>query len=384
MREIFFAFLRLGLIAFGGPIAHVGYLRREFVERRQWLPDEQFAHLLALCQFLPGPGSSQMVFSIGLLRARWLGGIAAWLGFLLPSALAMFAFATFVPNLSGPVGAALMHGFKLVAVAIVGYGLLQMARRLTPDLPRFACAGAVAIGASLIQSRWSGLTAVAFVALLGPLIARDSGVPEGSEISVPVRPRTGVALLIVYAALLVASLAGWRDLRLASAAAFYQAGALVFGGGHVVLPLLEHSVVDSGWIGESDFLSGYGAAQSVPGPMFTLAVYLGAHLPDAAGGWKGAAIATLAIFLPGMLLMAGVLPFWQRLARNAAAARALAGINAAVVGLLAAAFYSPVCTGALLGVADIAIAVVGFAMLFRLPPLAVIGWCVAATFLVQA
>jgi len=383
-REVFATFLRLGLTSFGGPIAHVGYFRRELVERRRWVDETQFAQLLALCQFLPGPASRQLGFSLGLARAGWAGAIAAFFAFTAPSALLLFAFAHFLPQVPATTAAVLVHGLKLVAVAVVAQGVLGMARTLTPDAIR---AGIAIVGALVILAiggAWAQLAVVAMGAVAGLALCRGAQVPRSEPPPLPHGRATGFALLGVYALLLVllpfsASAVGGPA---ALAWAFYRAGALVFGGGHVVLPLLQQAVVDPGWITRDDFLAGYGAAQAVPGPMFTLAAYLGARIGGDLGAAGAAALALGAIFLPGFLLVSGALPLWRSLASHPAAARAMAGVNAAVVGLLAAALYDPVWTSAIATPIDVGIAVVGFAMLaaWRAPPLAVVAWCVAAAF----
>jgi chromate transporter len=376
------AFLRLGLTSFGGPVAHVAYFRREFVERRAWLSEEEYARLLALCQFLPGPASSQVGFSLGLLRGGWAGGLAAWTAFTLPSALLLLAVATLLPHVQGDLGAAAAHGLKVVALAVVAHGLLGMAPRLCPDAPRAAIAALAAAVLLNAGTAWAQLAVVAGGALAGGLFCRSVTAASGAVLTPRHGPRTGVLLLLLFGALLLglpvaANLLGGS---IAVVEAFYRAGALVFGGGHVVLPLLEETVVAPGWISQQEFLAGYGAAQAVPGPMFTLSAYLGALLPAAGGGATGALVALLSIFLPGMLLAAGALPLWHAVAERPAAARAVAGVNAAVVGLLGAALYDPVWTSAVRGPADLAIAVVAFAWLATgRSALAVVLWCVAAT-----
>ena len=383
--EVGAAFLKLGLMSFGGPIAHLGYFRREFVERRRWLDEEHFGQLLALCQFLPGPASSQLGFSIGLLRAGWPGALAAFVAFTLPSAVLMFAFGTWSHHLAGAWGQGVVHGLKLVAVAVVAQGVFGMARNLTPDVPRAlmaaAAAGLIAIsGGSAMQ-----LGVVAGGALLGPWICRRVVARQGETFSLSYGQRTGALLIGAYAVLLVFALtiathlAGLWQI----AAAFYRTGALVFGGGHVVLPLLKQAIVDRGWIDNDTFLTGYGAAQALPGPMFTLSAFLGEHLPSAQGGVRGAIVSLLAIFLPGLLAVSGCLPFWRALAARDSAARMLAGVNAAVVGILAAALYNPVWVSAVRDGKDFAIALVAFVLLVaaRWSALAIVVWCVAASVL---
>ena len=386
MREALFPiFLRLGLTSFGGPIAHVGYLREEFVARRRWLDDAEFAHLLALCQFLPGPASSQLVFALGRLRGGWMGALSAWLAFLLPSALLMFAFALLAPRLDTPLGLAFEHSLKLVAVCVVGFGLWRMMRALTPDIARLLFAALVAVAVATLPLPWMPLAAIALGAIAAPLLVRNVTAPAVPADIRPKRRRSAaMGLLAVYGVLLAASFAPMQ-LPLAATAAFYRAGALVFGGGHVVLPLLQHAVVDPGWITTDDFLSAYGAAQIVPGPMFSVATYLGAHLPGDAGGVRGAVIATFAIFAPGLLLLSALLPVWSDIVRHPRVAHAVAGVNAAVVGLLAAAFYSPVCTGGIRDPIDALIALGGVALLsWRRNALSAIAWCIAAELLRSA
>ena len=381
--EVFTTFLRLGLTSFGGPVAHLGYFRREFVERRRWIPEEQFAQMMGLCQLLPGPASSQLGFSIGLVRAGWTGALAAFLGFTLPSALLMYAFALVLPGLAPQAADPLVHGLKLVAVAVVADGVVRMARQLCPDVTRALIAAAGAATVLVFHHGWMQLVVVAGGALAGLAFCRATPDSAFEAPRLPYGHRTGVALLALYLALLVLLplVAHALDGRVAVAAAFYRAGALVFGGGHVVLPLLQETVVDPGWIPRDAFLAGYGAAQAVPGPMFTLATYLGARLEGGLGGATGAVTALISIMLPGLMLVAAVLPLWGALAGKRAAVRAIAGVNAAVVGLLAAALYDPVWTSAVLTPLDAVVALAGYALLAlaRASPLWVVAWCVAAT-----
>jgi chromate transporter len=375
--EVFRAFLKLGLSSFGGPIAHIGYYRREFVEKRRWLDEARFAQLLALAQFLPGPASSQLGFSIGLLRAGWAGALAAFLAFTLPSAVLLFAFARALPLLSGAAASAGLHGLKLVALVVVAHGVLGMARQLCPDVPRAAIAALGAATLLVAGTAWMQLVVIAFGAAAGAALCRGVAPAPGAALGLRYGARLGAALLALFVLLFLV-------LRFFPAAeAFYRAGALVFGGGHVVLPLLEEAVVRPGWVTTDEFLAGYGAAQAVPGPLFTIAAYLGARLPGAEGGVFGATMALVAIFLPGFLLIAGVLPLWRAIAERPFAARAVAGVNAAVVGLLGAALYDPVWTSAVRGPLDVAIAIVGFTLLMslRAGPLAVVAWCVLASLL---
>lgn len=376
VREVLAVFLRLGASSFGGPIAHLGYFHREFVERRRWLDDERFGQMLALCQFLPGPASSQLGFSIGLLRAGGWGGVAAFVGFTLPSALLMFAFAVLSTHLSGALGQAVIHGLKLVAVAVVAQGLLGMARRLTPDLPRLLLAALAALLVTIGGNAWMQLFVVALGALLGPWLCRSVTAHPGGRLPLRHGRRGGAALLAVFAGLLLISLLPWSGAPAwpQVTAGFYRAGALVFGGGHVVLPLLEGATVAPGWIGRDAFLAGYGLAQALPGPLFAFATFLGAAIATPPNGVAGAALALGAIYLPSFLLLAGVLPFWQRLGHLDGARRALAGLNAAVVGLLAATWVSPLAVTSLHRPRDALCVLAAFALLAaRLP-----SWLVVA------
>ncbi|MGF6656978.1 chromate transporter [Paraburkholderia youngii] len=386
--EVFSAFLKLGLTSFGGPLAHIGYFRREFVERRRWLDDEAFTDLIGLCQFLPGPASSQAGFSIGLLRAGWAGGLAAWCGFTLPSVLVMLAFAAIAPDLGGAFGTGVIHGLKLVAVAVVAQAVWDMARRLCPDRRRAAIALASLVLLSVLGTVYAQLIVIGAGAVLGVALCRTTGTQAPHAIALPagdfqVSRTAGIAALVVFFALLFAlplwSASGTsQGLRVFDA--FYRSGALVFGGGHVVLPLLQRETVATGWVAPNDFLAGYGAAQAVPGPLFTFAAFLGWMMALPPRHWSGALLATVGIFLPGLLLVLAALPWWQALRARAAMAAALAGVNAAVVGLLAAALYSPVWTSAVLSAMDFAVACMGFLLLLRwkVPPLAVVVLCVAA------
>ncbi len=378
-REVLAVFLKLGMTSFGGPIAHLGFFHRELVERRRWVSEEQYAQLLALCQFLPGPASSQLGFALGLMRAGWAGALAAFLAFTLPSAVLLFGFAALLPKLSGPIGVAAIHGLKLVALAVVAHGVMTMARQLCPDPRRAGIATAAAVVILLSGQAWLQLVAVILGGLAGLYLCRDAKPSPGGELHTPHGIRTGWILLGSFF-LLLFGLPMFTEAGAGFALfeAFYRAGALVFGGGHVVLPLLEETVVASGWVSADDFLAGYGAAQAVPGPMFSFAAYLGARMPGADGGLFGASVALVGIFLPGFLLLSGILPLWRMLARYNVAARAIAGVNAAVVGLLAAALYDPVWTSAVFGAKDVAIALVAFTMInaWRLSVIYVVAWCV--------
>ncbi|HEY0942606.1 MAG TPA: chromate efflux transporter [Steroidobacter sp.] len=383
VAEIFTAFLRLGLTSFGGPIAHLGYFHRELIERRRWVDEAQYGQLLALCQFLPGPASSQLGFALGLIRGGWRGALAASFAFTAPSVLILLAFAQLMSLLDNPLGQAAIHGLKLVAVAVVAHGLLGMARTLAPDAPRRLIAIASASIILVTGSAAIQLLAVATGALLGVFICRNVRLPAADGFPLRYVTHTGLLLLCIFTLLLAIALTPIAsESPLASvAAAFYRAGALVFGGGHVVLPLLQEAVVTPGWVTQDDFLAGYGGAQAVPGPMFSLAAFLGARIENIGGTGVGALVSLLAILLPGFLLVAGVLPVWRSITQYPGAARALAGVNAAVVGLLAAALYDPVWTSAIRGLPDFAIVLAGFVLLvaLRTSSLLVVAWCVIAS-----
>lgn len=376
--SVFLAFLTLGLTSFGGPIAHLGYFRRAFVERQRWMDDAAYADLVALCQFLPGPTSSQVGFAIGLRQAGPIGAFAAFAGFTLPSAVLMFAIAIGTAGLNDPVSTALLHGLKLAAVAVVADAVLGMARTLTPDWPRAGIALLAAAVVLLVPSAFAQVLAIAAGALVFRLAGRNAALPgappdAGSAVS----PRTGWIALCVFALMaivppLLAAGRQWPSLDLFDA--FFRSGALVFGGGHVVLPLLEAELVAPGWFDMSSFLAGYGAAQAMPGPLFTVAAFLGALAAPAPFPLAGAAIALAAIFLPGFLLLIAALPAWARLGASPAARAALTGANAAVVGLLAAALASLGLSGTIGLASDALIVVAAFAALRlgRMPPLLVV------------
>ena len=390
--------MRLGLTSFGGPVAHLGYFRDEFVQRRQWLTEHSYADLVALCQFLPGPASSQVGMALGLMRAGMPGALAAWLGFTLPSALVLAFFGLGLAGGYAVLPAGAIHGLKVVAVAVVAQAVWGMARGLCATAGRVALMLA-ACAITLVQSGVAGqLAAMLGAGLVGwwawgskqADAVPSAGTDAHDAWAVPLSRRRGLVLLAVFAILLVVlpwsvavvSSANGMASSLAVVDAFYRAGALVFGGGHVVLPLLQSAVVEPGWVSADAFLAGYGAAQAVPGPLFTFAAFLGAAM---APGWTGAGLALLAIlgiFLPAFLLVAGALPWWASLRQRAWARGVLAGVNAAVVGLLLAALYQPVATSALHSAADVALALVALAALlrWRVPPWAVVvatalaGW----------
>ncbi len=377
LPEIFLAFLKLGVISFGGPVAHLGYFRDEFVARRRWLDDARYADLVSLCQFLPGPASSQVGFSLGVLRGNGLlGGAAAWLGFTLPSAALMIAFGLGASFVTGPGADALLHGLKLVAVAVVAQAIMGMARTLTPDIARIAIALA-ALAFSLGVGRTFGQILPLAAGALAGLLLGGANAPAAPAVGIPVSRPSGL-LALAAAALLFILLPlvdkAFDQPQVQLLGAFYQTGALVFGGGHVVLPLLKASVVDAGWISQETFLAGYGLAQALPGPLFTFAAYLGAAAHAPAGGIAGGLAALVMIFLPGLLLVYGMLPFSAGLRGNATAGAAMRGANAAVVGILAAAFIDPVLASSVFGPVDAALAAAGFILLvaLRLPSWAVV------------
>lgn len=376
--EVFVAFLRLGVTSFGGPIAHLGYFRDDLVTRRRWMNDRAYADLVALCQFLPGPASSQVGFAMGLQRAGFLGALAAFLGFTLPSAALLVAFAAGASLFGGRVGGGILDGLKIVAVAIVAQAVWGMARSLTPDAPRAGIAVVAAASALFIPGAFGQLGALVVGVVAGLVLLRGASEPPGEPVA-----SFGVSRVVAIGCLAVAALAliGLPALAavtgsgaIALADAFFRSGALVFGGGHVVLPLLQAEVVQTGWVSPDAFLAGYGAAQAVPGPLFTFAAYLGDISSVGPGGLAGAAIALGAIFLPGFLVLVGVLPFWDALRGRPRVRAAMRGANAAVVGILGAALYTPVFTAAVTGPGPFVLAVAGFVLLtaFRTPAWAVV------------
>lgn len=390
--EVFRVALGLGLTSFGGPIAHLGYFERTYVRRRQWLSAEDFAGLVALSQMVPGPASSQVGFLVGLRRAGWPGAFAAWLGFTLPSAGFMFAFAWLAPRLTGPIASATLHGLKLVAVAVVAQAVWNMAARLCPDRRRASLALLAAALLLLFGGVATQLVALGAGALGGMWLCRDIS-SQAAPPALPIGPRTGraamAAFLLLLIGLTVAAQATPRSM-LAMAAIFYKAGALVFGGGHVVLPLLRDALVPGGWVSDSRFLSGYGAAQALPGPLFTFSAYLGAVIaPHGAGLAVGALwslTALVMIFLPGMLVVVAGGALWKWIGLRPAARGALAGVNAAVVGVLGAALYNPIWTSAILGARDVAIALFAFALLqgWRVAPILIVVFCVASSLILPS
>jgi chromate transporter len=371
--EVFRAFLKLGLTSFGGPIAHLGYFRDELVVRRKWIDEAGYADLVALCQFLPGPASSQVGFALGLLRGGAFGALAAWTAFTLPSAIALVLFAYGAAAFGGPVGSGLLHGLKIVAVAVVAQAVWGMAQTLAPDRERAGIAVAAVIIVVFLAGSFGQVAAIVVGGLAGLWLCRgDPATPIG-HLTFPVsRPAAAAALALFFALLIglpfTAAIGGSQ--ALAYFDSFYRAGSLVFGGGHVVLPLLEAEIVPRGWVGQDTFLAGYGAAQAVPGPLFTFAAYLGSVMVPQPDGITGAAICLVAVFLPGLLLVVGALPFWDAFRTRPVAQAAMRGANAAVVGILGAALYNPVWTSAVLGPYDFALALAGFVLLtvWNAPP----------------
>ncbi|MCM3732796.1 chromate transporter [Fictibacillus nanhaiensis] len=374
LLEILLISTRLGLTSFGGPIAHLGYFHEEYVRKRKWMDEKSYADLVALCQFLPGPASSQVGIGIGVMRGGVLGGIISFIGFTLPSVIALILFALILDGLDiGDVS--WIHGLKIVAVAVVAHAILGMAEKLTPDLKRKSIALFALVVTLLWQTAFSQVGVIIIAGIIGFLIYRQHTENEDTEFEFPVSRTFAMICLTLFFGLLVilpivreATSIGW----IALFDSFYRSGSLVFGGGHVVLPLLEREFVPTNWISEEAFLAGYGAAQAVPGPLFTFAAYIGAVM----NGWQGGLLATFAIFLPAFLLILGTLPFWNMLRRNPKIKGALMGVNAAVVGILISAFYKPIWTSTIIRPLDFAFAAVLFSMLvyWKLPP-----WIIVVT-----
>ncbi|KVM94864.1 chromate efflux transporter [Burkholderia diffusa] len=382
---VFVAFLRLGLTSFGGPVAHLGYFRDAFVTRRGWLTERAYADLVGLCQFLPGPASSQVGMAIGLSRAGYAGMFAAWLGFTLPSALLMMLFALGVHATGMPVAAGALYGLRIVSVAVIAQAVWGMARTLCPDARRVTLMAIAACIALLVPAAWLQVVVIVAAGAAGLMLLPQPERGAHDPLPLHVSHRAGVLWLVLFAALIVVlpvAASAFHSNTLAVVDAFFRTGALVFGGGHVVLPLLQAAVVAPGWVGDSAFLAGYGVAQAVPGPLFTFSAFLGASLRDAPNGWLGATIALVSIFAPSFLLVAGTAPFWEHLRRSTHMQAALAGVNAAVVGLLLAALYHPVWSDTIVSPRDFAVALVAFVALvfWRVPPWAVViasaalGW----------
>ncbi|WP_078549129.1 chromate transporter [Litchfieldia alkalitelluris] len=375
LLEILLVSTRLGLSSFGGPVAHLGYFHEEYIRRRNWMDEKSYADLVALCQFLPGPASSQVGIGIGVMRAGVLGGIVSFLGFTLPSVIALIIFAVLLNNY-GLTDAGWIRGLKIVAVVVVAHAILGMAKNLTPDVKRKTIALFAIVVTLLWQTVFTQVGVILLAGFVGFLIYRHHTIDDHSEdVKFPISRRFAVICLSLFFCLLIA-LPLLREATniswIAMFDSFYRSGALVFGGGHVVLPLLEREFVPTGWLTEEEFLSGYGAAQAVPGPLFTFAAYIGAVI----NGWQGGLLATFAIFLPAFLLILGTLPFWNSLRRNPKIKGALMGVNAAVVGILIAALYHPIWTNSILSVGDFAFAAILFSMLvfWKLPP-----WIIVVT-----
>lgn len=377
VAEIFAAFLKLGLTSFGGPIAHLGYFRTEFVARRRWLSDGDYADLVALCQFLPGPASSQVGFAIGLMRGGWLGALAAFVAFTLPSALMLAGFALALPMWQGPLTLGVVQGLKIVAVAIVAQAVWGMAQSLCPDRTRAGIALGAVTWLAFVPGVWGMLGAIVMGAIAGSALIRpEIAAPDGSSLTMPIRPRHARMAAVTLGVLLLGlPLLAHLAPVVAMLDAYFRAGALVFGGGHVVLPLLEAETVARGWLTAEAFLAGYGAAQAVPGPLFTFAAYLGAVQSAGPNGILGSGLALLAVFAPGFLVLIAVLPYWHRLRARTGVQAMMRGANAAVVGVLAAALYDPVFSSAITDSQGFALALACFLALtlWKTPPWAVVG-----------
>lgn len=383
--EVFIVFFKLGLTSFGGPIAHLGYFHDEFVTRRKWIDEHSYADLVALCQFLPGPASSQVGISIGLSRDGILGSIAAWLGFTLPSAILLVLFGLGIANFSDHVSLPMLHGLKVAAVAIVAQAICAMAVKLCPDVKRAAIAIVAAGIISFAPSAWTQVGVILLAGCWGWFFLKSSTELPHTPIKTHLNKRIGIFSLVVFLGLLLVLPFAARNTDLQALKyfdSFFRAGSLVFGGGHVVLPLLQSEVVPNGWVSKELFMAGYGAAQAVPGPLFTFSAYLGAVSQAKPSGWLGAGICLIAAFLPSFLLVIGAIPFWEQLRSHKKVRYAMQGINASVVGLLLAAFYTPVWTSAIFSAKDFIAALVAFLLLklWKTPSWAVVllsaiaGW----------
>ncbi|WP_226038222.1 chromate efflux transporter [Aquibacillus saliphilus] len=380
--EILLISTRLGFTSFGGPIAHLGYFHEEYIRRKKWMDEKSYADLVALCQFLPGPASSQVGMGIGIVRGGALGGIVSFIGFTIPSVVALIVFAVLLKNYA-IANAGFIHGLKIVAVAVVAHAIIGMAKKLTPDLQRKTIALVAIVATLLWQTAYTQIAIILLAAIIGFILFTNKTDQAESTINVPISKKIGAVSLLLFIMLLII-LPILREMTtvnwIAMFDSFYRSGSLVFGGGHVVLPLLEREFVPTGWLTEQEFLAGYGAAQAVPGPLFTFAAYIGTVI----GGWQAGLLATFAIFLPAFLLVFGTLPFWGTLRKNPKMKGALMGINAAVVGILIAAFYQPIWTSSILAPIDFALAAILFSMLvyWKLPPWVVVlsgalgGWLI--------
>jgi len=384
---VFLIFLRLGLTSFGGPVAHLGYFRDEFVTRRKWLTERSYADLVALCQFLPGPASSQVGIALGLSRAGYTGALAAWAGFTLPSAIALILFAMGITSYGDAIPLGVLHGLKVAAVVVVAQAVWGMGKNLCPDVPRVSIMAASTCFVLLVPSALGQVSVIAIAALVGLLLFKPEQAVAHDPLPITVGRRIGFFWLVLFLALLIGLpilAALYPNHTLAMVDTFFRTGSLVFGGGHVVLPLLQAEVVPAGWVNNDTFLAGYGAAQAVPGPLFTFTAFLGASMNDAPGGWLGGMICLLAIFVPSFLLVMGALPFWESLRRNVRTQAALSGVNAAVVGLLLAALYQPVWSSAIHEPKDFGLALVALValMFWKLPPWMVVVGSGAAGWLI--
>lgn len=386
--QVFLIFLRLGLTSFGGPVAHLGYFREAFVVRHRWLSERSYADLVALCQFLPGPASSQVGIALGLFRAGYLGAVAAWVGFTLPSAVLLILFALGIAGNGEFIPPGILHGLKVVAVAVVAQAVWGMARNLCTDVRRVCLMAIASCLALLVPSVWTQVGVITAAGVAGLLLCKPNELLVREPLPINVTRRAGACWLTLFLLLLLglpllAEL--WPSQTLSMFDAFYRSGALVFGGGHVVLPLLQAEVVPSGWVSDTTFLAGYGVTQAMPGPLFTFAAFLGASMQGPLSGWSGGMLCLVAIFTSSFLLVFGALPFWEPLRRNLRMQAAMLGINAAVVGLLLAALYQPVWTSAIVQPADFALALVALValMFWRLPPWAVVVGCGMAGWLLS-
>lgn len=389
--SVFLVFLRLGLTSFGGPVAHLGYFREEFVARRQWLSDRSYADLVALCQFLPGPASSQVGIGLGLSHAGFSGAIAAWAGFTLPSALMLVLFAKGMSTWGSAFPSGLLHGLKIVAVAVVAQAVWGMARNLCTDVLRVTIAAFSACAALLWPNALGQIGVIVCAALVGLMLLKTTQRQAAESLAISITKKVGAISLVVFFSLLFGLpllMQFWPSQTLAMVHDFYQAGSLVFGGGHVVLPLLQAATVPNGWVANDTFLAGYGVAQAVPGPLFSFAAFLGASMNVQPSGWVGASVCLIAIFAPSFLLVIGALPFWEQLRHRSRTQAALAGVNAGVVGLLLAALYNPVWTSAILAPQDFGLALIALValMFWKAPPWLIvlgsglIGWLLSIVF----
>lgn len=382
--EVFFTFLKLGFTSFGGPVAHLSYFRKELIEKRKWFSEAQFSQILAICQFLPGPASSQLGFALGLLRAGWLGAISAFLAFTLPSAFALIGFASILPHLSNDLGETIIHGLKIVAFAVVADAIWGMSKKLTPDIQRKSIAVISTCSILLIDSPMTQIAVLIGGAITGLKLCNQKKLQTTTPIQVNYPQKTVTVLFSIFLLLLILfTLPFNSNPMLQIAQSFYNAGAWVFGGGHVVLPLLEDSLVTGGFITKESFLAGYGASQAIPGPMFAFSAYLGALIPTGLSPWLGAFTALSFMFLPGFLLISAALPVWQKISERPKATQIIAGINASVLGILGAALYDPIFTSSIQSNIDLAIGIIGFSMLafWRKSPILVVLWCVGASLL---